>query len=226
VFVATLFDFNGVLVDDEAVHLAAFREVLAPLGVGFPDEAYWERYLGFDDVGAFRAMLVDAGRDAPDSLIRELVEQKKPRYMTRARQSLAPFAGATDLVRRRARTGPVGVVSGALRQEIELGLEVLGVTDAVAFVVSAEDTERGKPDPEGYLLGLGRLGPSAARERVLVVEDSVAGVRAAKAAGTRCIGVGHSTDPRALERAGADWTFANLAAVSDDVLEQLARELA
>ena len=52
-FPATLFDFNGVLVDDESVHLAAFRDALAPLGIGLTDEAYVEKYLGYDDRGAF-----------------------------------------------------------------------------------------------------------------------------------------------------------------------------
>ena len=62
--VSTLFDFNGVLVDDESVHLAAFREVVAPLGIVIDDATYAERYLGFDDAGAFRAMLADAGAEA------------------------------------------------------------------------------------------------------------------------------------------------------------------
>jgi len=208
------------------VHLAAFREVLASLGVPFSDQAYWDRYIGFDDVGAFRAILSDAGRESPPSLIRELVERKKPLYMSRARQSLVPFANAADLVRRRADAGPVGVVSGALREEIELGLVVLGVRDVVGFVVSAEDTERCKPDPEGYEIGLARLGPATERARVLVIEDSVAGVRAAKAAGARCLAVGHSTAPSELERAGADWTFRDLSCVTAEAIAELERELA
>jgi beta-phosphoglucomutase-like phosphatase (HAD superfamily) len=62
VFPATLFDYNGVLVDDENVHLEAFRDVLGPLGIDLEEADYWEKYLGFDDAGAFRAVLVDAGR--------------------------------------------------------------------------------------------------------------------------------------------------------------------
>ncbi|HYO93121.1 MAG TPA: hypothetical protein VER33_01365, partial [Polyangiaceae bacterium] len=61
-FPATLFDYNGVLVDDEALHLEAFRDALAPLGIELTSEAYVERYLGFDDRGAFEAILKDAGR--------------------------------------------------------------------------------------------------------------------------------------------------------------------
>ena len=62
---AVIFDFNGVLVDDEHVHFELFREVLASLGVPLDEAAYLDRYLGFDDRGAFSAALIDAGRDAP-----------------------------------------------------------------------------------------------------------------------------------------------------------------
>lgn len=85
-FAATLFDFNGVLVDDEAVHLAAFRATLAPRGIAVDERTYFERYIGFDDVGAFSAMLTDAGRDAPPALIAELVDAKRPLYLERARR--------------------------------------------------------------------------------------------------------------------------------------------
>jgi beta-phosphoglucomutase-like phosphatase (HAD superfamily) len=62
VFPATFFDFNGVLVNDEVVHFETFREVLAGLGVGLSEHDYLHRYLGFDDAGAFRAILEDAGQ--------------------------------------------------------------------------------------------------------------------------------------------------------------------
>src|SRR5690606_1948390 len=55
VFACTLFDYNGVLVDDEHVHLAAFQDALAPLGISLSEADYWDKYLGFDDVGAFEA---------------------------------------------------------------------------------------------------------------------------------------------------------------------------
>lgn len=222
VFQATLFDYNGVLVDDEAVHLAAFRAVLAPLGVAFSDAAYWERYIGYDDVGAFRAILADSGRQPAAELVRELCEQKRPVYLARAEKELRTFAGAGALVRRRAASGPVGVVSGALRSEIELGIELLGVEREVSFIVSAEDTTRCKPDPEGYELGLARLGVGRAdRSRVLVIEDSVAGVQAAKSAGLTCVAVAHSHPRETLEAAGADWIAADVEAVRDEDLMTL-----
>lgn len=223
-FPATLFDYNGVLVDDEAVHLAAFRDALAPLGVSVSEDAYWERYLGYDDVGALHAMLADAGRTASDARVRELVEAKRPLYLERARDALRCFAGARQLVLRRAARGPVGVVSGALRSEIDLGLGLLGVGEHVRVVVAAEDTSRSKPSPEGYLLGverLTRIASEAVARRALVIEDSLAGVEAAKAAGLTCVAVAHSYSTARLAQAGADEVVEHLDAIDEARLTEL-----
>jgi len=223
VFPATLFDYNGVLADDEAVHLAAFRDALQPLGVEVAEAAYWERYIGFDDVGAFRAILRDAGKNPSDGEIKGLVEAKRPLYRARAQARLPTFAGASEIVQRRARSGPVGIVSGALRDEIELGLEVLQVRKLVQAIISAEDTRAGKPDPEGYRLGIAELERTLGRDskRALVIEDSLAGVEAAKAAGLPCVAVTHSYSEQELARAGADWVAPSLDAIDDAALSSL-----
>lgn len=228
VFPATLFDYNGVLVDDEAVHLEAFRDVLGPLGLELSERAYVDRYLGFDDAGAFDAILRDAGRTPSEAEVRSLIEAKRPRYLARAEGTLRGFPGARELVRRRAAAGPVVIVSGALRDEIELGLSVLGVRDAVQKIVSAEDARRSKPDPEGYLIGLvalaERIGPEKA-SRALVVEDSLAGVEAAKAARLACVAVAHSYPAADLSLAGADLVVETLDAITDAALSALYEKL-
>jgi HAD superfamily hydrolase (TIGR01509 family) len=227
-FPATLFDYNGVLVDDESVHLAAFRDTLAPLGVTLTDEAYIERYLGYDDRGAFQALLADNGRPASDAQIEQLIAAKRPLYLARARQKLPTFPGAAEAVRRRAARGPVVIVSGALRDEIALGLEVLGVRELVGHVVSADDTRAGKPDPEGYLLGLEHLtsllGESAAR-RALVIEDSLAGIDAARAAGLACAAVAHTYSRAELEARGADLVVDRIDELSEPLLLEAYRRL-
>jgi beta-phosphoglucomutase-like phosphatase (HAD superfamily) len=156
--------------------------------------------------------------------VRALVEAKRPRYLERAKDTLRGFEGAAELVRRRAAAGPVAIVSGALRDEIAFGLRVLGVKDAVVKVVSAEDTARSKPDPEGYLLGIAAMteliGRQAA-ERALVIEDSIAGVEAAKAAKLTCVAVGHSYPLHALEQAGADLAVPGLDSITNDALRAL-----
>jgi beta-phosphoglucomutase-like phosphatase (HAD superfamily) len=222
VTIATIFDFNGVLVDDESVHLAAFREVLRPLGVVVDDATYAERYLGFDDAGAFRAMLTDAGKPPSDAEVARLIGAKKPLYMELIGDSLVIFEGAPEIVRRRAKLGPVGIVSGALRDEIEHALGVMGVREHVAFIVSAEDTKNCKPDPEGYVLGarelLGLAGAGEAPKNPIVIEDSVAGIQAAKAAGFRCAAVAHSYPAEVLKAAGADVVVLRIAELTDELL--------
>ena len=227
-FPATFFDFNGVLVNDEVVHFETFREVLAGLGVTLSEHDYLHRYLGFDDAGAFRAILDDAGRPPSDAQVAELIQAKRPLYMARARAALPTFAGAAELVKRRAAAGPALVVSGALRDEIELGLEVLGVRSSILAIVSAEDTKVCKPDPEGYVLGiqwLAERGQEAAARRGLVFEDSLAGVEAAKAAGLPCIGVTHTYSEAELLGAGSDAVVTSLAGIDDTLLTALFRRL-
>ncbi|MDB4940537.1 MAG: yvdM [Labilithrix sp.] len=217
---ATIFDFNGVLVDDESVHLAAFRDVLRPLAIEVDDATYEEKYLGFDDAGAFRAILEDAGRAPTDADVALLVEAKKPVYMAKIAGALVVFDGAVELVRRRAARGVVGIVSGALRPEIEHCLGLMGVRDLVTFIVAAEDTKACKPDPEGYRLGLAALAAAGARaEGAVVIEDSLAGIAAARAAGLRCAAVAHSYPADRLRAAGADVVVATLAELTDAALD-------
>ncbi|HEY4106377.1 MAG TPA: HAD family phosphatase [Polyangiaceae bacterium] len=227
-FPATLFDYNGVLANDETVHLAAFQDALRPLGVTLTEADYWAKYLGFDDVGAFDAILRDAGRDSDTAFIAELVEAKRPLYRARAEAALPLFDGAADLIRRRAAFGPVGIVSGALRDEIALGVIALGVAEVIVKIVAAEDTRASKPDPHGYLLGieaLAKLIPRGHAERALVIEDSIAGIEAAKAAKLPCVAVGHSYPAVELVKAGADLVVHELKSLDEATLAELYRKL-
>jgi beta-phosphoglucomutase len=214
-FPATLFDFNGVLVDDELVHLEAFRDAVKPLGLIITDQEYWDEYLGFDDVGAFTAILNKAGLDSSRSRVVELVEAKRPLYMKRAKLSLAL-------------TGLVGIVSGALHDEIAFGLQHLGVAEVVGHIIAAEDTAASKPDPEGYQLGIEWLIQSLSLEKAqqaLVIEDSLDGIAAAKAAGLPVIAVAHSYGRRELDESGADLVLENISQIDDAQLLHLYQKL-
>ncbi len=218
---ATLFDFNGVLVDDEPLHLAGFNAVLAQLDIVIDPAEYEEKYLGFDDRGAFQAMLHDRGRPVDPRLVERLIHSKGEVYARLAATGLKVFPGAADIVRRAAAVGPVGIVSGALRAEILGALRLLGVGDCVRAIVAAEDVGACKPDPEGYTAGLRALGVSVA-SRAVAVEDSIAGVIAAKSAGARVLAVAHTYAAEPLWAAGADMVMETLAEVRADDLEALA----
>ncbi|HEY2159213.1 MAG TPA: HAD family phosphatase [Isosphaeraceae bacterium] len=214
---AIVFDFNGVLVDDEHVHFELFREVLASLGVPLDEAAYLDRYLGFDDRGAFSAALIDAGRDAPPAFVDELIARKAARYAEVAEAGLKFFPSAAETLAGLAERYPVAICSGALRAEIEYALRRLKVRDRVHSITSAEDTERCKPDPEGYLIALDRLRanlPDLEPHQCLVIEDSLAGLEAARAAGMIAVGVTHTYRHDELERAGAAAVVGGLGAIT------------
>ena len=216
---AVLFDFNGVLVDDEALHLEAFNAALAPRGVVVSQAAYDERYLGFDDRGAFDAMLRDHGAPPSETDIAALIAAKSVVYARLAERSLKVFDGAAGLVRAAAAAVPVAIVSGALRGEIDLALRLMGLEGVVATVVAAEDVHACKPDPAGYLLALRTLAGAPEAARCVAIEDSVAGVVSARAAGLSVVGVAHTYPEERLRAAGASAVAHRIAALGVDALE-------
>src|SRR5438067_1631553 len=78
---ALVFDFDGVIADDEPLHLAAFQEALAAEGIALTREAYYARYLGFDDHDAVVEALREAGRPAPQERVRALMAAKADRFL-------------------------------------------------------------------------------------------------------------------------------------------------
>ncbi len=193
-----LFDFNGVLVDDEPVHLELFQKVLAEEGIELAAEDYYAHYLGFDDRDCLRAALEAAGAEATPEKLARLIERKSGYYQTLvARQGFPAYPGGPELIAQAAAAGlMLGVVSGALRIEVEGALEQLGLRSCFKTVVAADDVELGKPHPEGYRRGLENLNsrrprpprPLAAHE-VVAIEDSPAGLEAAAACGLLTLGV-------------------------------------
>ena len=232
---AVIFDFNGVLVDDEAVHFALFREVLHQEKVTITERDYHERYLGYDDRGCFEAALLDAGQNANGERLDRLIAQKAGRYVEIASQGLRFFAHAAETLGAVAAHWPVAICSGALRPEIEFALAQLGRLDQIVAIISAEDTQKGKPDPEGYRLALAALRahtydrlPSSQQHALrelealncLVIEDSLAGIVSAKRAGMRAVGVPNTYTADQLRQAGADDIIDGLATLTPTWIER------
>jgi phosphoglycolate phosphatase/beta-phosphoglucomutase len=199
---ALLFDFNGVLVDDEPLHLELFQRVAAEEGLAPPtEEDYYARYLGFDDRAAFAAMLAAAGRPAEPPRVARLVARKAAYYQELIHRRGYPFfPGARELARAAAGGGlRLGVVSGALREEVAGALAQAGIAELIPILVTAEDVAESKPHPEGYLLALELLNsvpPLPERlihpHEVLAIEDSPAGLESAAAAGLLTLAVAHT----------------------------------
>ena len=209
---AVVFDFNGILVDDEPIHLRLFQRVLAEEGIELSSDDYYEEYLGYDDRGCFEAVLKAAGEEPGPGRVLRLIARKSSYYQQVIRDEGYPFfPGAVELVRGLHERGvPLGLVSGALREEIEGALEQESLLSCFKVLVAAEDVERGKPDPEGYRMVLAELNSRAPLpERLLhphevtAVEDSPAGIEAAAGAGLRTLGVAQTYEPAELSAAQA-----------------------
>jgi HAD superfamily hydrolase (TIGR01509 family) len=205
---AVIFDFNGIIVDDEPIHFTLFQKVLGEEGITLTEEAYYARYLGFDDRGAFMAGFRDHGRSLDDAKLRRLIERKAAYYQEAIRNHVSIFPGAKPLIATLAETHPLAVASGALRREIETILQTAGLLAFFAVIVSAEDVSRGKPEPEIFLKALARLNEEK-RDRVIqarecvVIEDSREGVRGARQAGMKCLAVTNSHPAELLTEADA-----------------------
>ena len=96
---AVIFDFNGVLVDDESVHFSLFSEVLAKEGVELSLDAYLKRYLGYDDRKCFEMVLLDSEKSVDAGYIDRLIAQKARRYTEVASEGLRFFPSVSEATR-------------------------------------------------------------------------------------------------------------------------------
>jgi HAD superfamily hydrolase (TIGR01509 family) len=204
---AILFDFNGVIINDEPQHCAALIATLATYGYGLDREAYYREYLGFDDRECFRFAFERMGQEENPELLTEAIERKAALYEQAIRASMELVPGAADFIRTAASEEyRMAIVSGALRREIELVLRQAGLRHYFEQVVAAEDVSACKPDPQGYRAANAALGIEPAR--CLVIEDSLPGLEAARRAGLRCAML--STSHAATELQAADLVWPDL----------------
>lgn len=193
---AIVFDFDGVIADSEPLHFQAFRDVLAGEGLTLSERDYYDRYLGFDDVGVLRAMGVEAGR------IDDLVKQKAVRIEALERDVSILFPGAAAAVRRLAASVPLAIASGSIGADIHRVLERERLSHFFVAVVSADDTPKSKPAPDPYLLAVARLdaacGGGLTPRECVAIEDSHWGLESARAAGLKTVGITHTYEAGAL----------------------------
>ena len=222
---ALIFDFNGIIVDDEPIHFELFQKVLGEEGIPLSEEAYYARYLGFDDRGAFTAGFRENRRPLDDSKLKELIERKAAYYQDAIRNHVTIFPGVKSLVSSLAQTHPLAVASGALRSEIEAILKTAELLNYFSAIVSAEDVKQGKPEPEIFLKALAALNSQRRNDEALeageciVIEDSKEGIRGARRAGMKCLAVTNSHPAELLTEANA--VVKSLEEVSLNFLQKL-----
>ena len=206
---AVIFDFNGIIVDDEPIHFTLFQRVLGEEGIALTEQDYYARYLGFDDRGAFIAGFRENSRSLTAEKLHELIERKADYYQEAIRNHVTVFPGVKNLVSDLAQTLPLAVASGALRHEIETILKTAGLLNHFRAIVAAEDVTQGKPEPEIYLKALAALNARGGNGKPIeaadcvVIEDSKEGIRGARRAGMKCLAVTNSHPAELLGDADA-----------------------
>ncbi len=219
---AVFFDFDGILVDTEPLHYAAFTEAFRPEGLDFSREEYDQVYIGFDDRDAVDTAARARGRNLADDVRQRLLRTKVDAFTRLVRETrLAPLPGVQEWIQLlRKRRIPIALCSGALRCDIDPVLDRIGLAAAFAIRVTADDVAHSKPDPASYRLAHERLCRHVGRTfppgQCLAIEDTPTGIASARGAGLRVLGVTTNCPAAALSE--ADYVVSSLKDVYPDDL--------
>jgi len=225
---AIFFDFNGVIIDDERIHLKAYREVLNGEGLDFSDNDYFA-CLGMDDVAFVRAAYARAEKTVTDEKAREVIDFEHALHRQLINEDLPVHPGVVTFVKAAARRYALGLVSMAERSEIEHVLQLAALDKCFSVFVSAEPGLKHKPAPDSYQRALELLNearranqklPLRASE-CLVIEDAPPGILAGRTAGMHTLGVTNTVSAETLRAVGAEVVTPNLADWNTDAVHQL-----
>jgi beta-phosphoglucomutase len=220
---AIVFDFDGVIANSEPLHLKAFQEALAEEGLALSEDEYYQRYLGYDDVGLLQALSRDRALGWTGRHVTALVALKGAKLQDMLQGGEVLFPGAEDFIRAAAREVPIAIASGAMRHEIVEILEGARLDQLFATIVASGDTPESKPSPAPYMLAFERLQNTVSldldRMRCVAIEDSRWGLDSARGAGLRCVGV--TTSYAAGELPGADLIVGGLHELTLEALESV-----
>lgn len=215
---AIFFDFNGVIIDDERLQMEAYKEVLHERGIELTASDYFSA-LGLDDKGFVRFAFVRAGKQLSDDILRDVLAGKRARHRQAIEDELPLFPGVINFLKATSRHYSLGLVSMAIRDEIEYVLSRAGLLTLFSVVISTEDVNMCKPAPDCYLAGFEKLNHKRRAERqlpllpgeCLVIEDSPPGIESGRGAGMRTLGVTNTVGEKDLRVAGAEVVTASLA---------------
>ena len=214
---AILFDFNGVIINDEPLQMQAYKEVLEPEGIALSEKDYYGS-LGMDDVTFLKAAFARSGKELTADQTTKILEQKTVAHRALIHDEIPFFPGVINLIKEARNHFKLGVVSMARRADIVYVLERADVLKDFDIIVSADDVSVCKPDPQCYNQGFQKIDRlftaenkyPIVRAEVLVIEDAPPGVRAGKSAGMYVLGVTNTVAEIELRQAGADSVTKNL----------------
>ena len=176
---AILFDFDGVLVDSEPVHWRCWNQILAPFGAFLEWDRYCAHCIGVSDREMIATLCAQFDPPLPFDDVWAQYPVKRDLFRGLMIEAGAVKADVVELIRELHSSHLLAVVTSSGQREVEPILELSGISPYLGTAVYGGDVRRLKPAPDPYLLAIARLGV----HRALVVEDSDAGLAAARAAG-------------------------------------------
>jgi beta-phosphoglucomutase len=206
---ALIFDMDGVICDSEKLHMRAFQAVLQEEGLHLLDNDYYDKYLAFDDRGVFGAIYQENGRALEPLQMKNLLARKARCLEEEMKERLMIYPGVEAFVKRAAEKYPLALATGSRRLEVEFVLRKAKLRGVFAAIVSADDVEKGKPDPESFVRALALLNDFRLQgtdviqaSDCLVIEDSRHGLAAARSAGMKSMAM--TTSYKADQLSGAN----------------------
>ena len=218
---AIIFDFNGVIADDETQHFHCFQQALDEHGLSLTNEEYYGIYLGMDERTCAAALLTARDGRCDRRLLQTIVERKAElfREHTASHQPLL-FPDVVEFVKQAGTRYRLAIASGGRREQITGALRDTLIERDFAVIVSADECAVGKPEPAIYSYTLKLLNakeprpPLITAAECLVVEDSMAGIRSAKTAGMRVLAIATTYPIEKLSEADLVFPALNGAALS------------
>lgn len=210
---AIIFDMDGVIVDSEPLHARAFEEVFRELGYGDNHGMDFPAYYGRSDRVFWQDFIA---KHNPPHPFESLLALKQNRLIDILRQYQPIFTGLPDLVARLATRYTLAVASGSNHAVIDEVLAMRQLRRFFPVVVSVQDVAHGKPAPDVFIRTAELLGIPPAH--CCVIEDSEAGVRAARAAGMAVIAITNTLPAERL--AAATHVVASYAEIATLLLQQ------
>ncbi|MBM0740330.1 HAD family phosphatase [Phormidium sp. CLA17] len=225
---AILFDFNGVIINDEAIHNRLIDQLLIEENLRPKRGELRQICLGRSDRACLQDLFASRSRILSDANLDRLISRKSAAYQQELAnlEKLPIYAGLPDILFNiHAAQLKIAIVTGALRSEVTAVLERVELSDEFSVIISGDEPFPSKPEPDGYLLAVKRLNELYPELNLmpadcLAIEDTFAGITAAKKAGIPVVGVANTYPFHMLQRC-ANWTVDYLSDLELDRVRQI-----
>ena len=229
---AVLFDFKGVIINDELLHEQLIEQVLLEENLLLKPGEYHEFCLGKSDRACLKDILIQRGRCVNEGYLEQLIKCKTLAYQKQLEsiEELPIYSNTVDFIAQVSRAElKMAVVTGAIRTEVELVLNKDNLTNYFQVIVGGDNVKESKPKPDAYLLAVDILnqkcqGINLKPSECLVIEDTFPGIEAAKLAGMSVVGVAHTYPFHILQRL-TNWCVDDLSDLELDRVQKVYQEV-